>query len=377
MLNYKKKLLEPSPAREDQKTSAPAAPASAPEVNLDERLAGLRKDLLRDLEADLQTLKEKRPSRAVPSRFLLIAGAGLIALLCSLGGVWAGIAWMDARLKPDWQKEFGELERQASLKLDRFMTSREMQVLIEDKARSHAEDYAVKAADEQVGKILAPLSEKASQEIERLGAESSRALTAVQDLEAFELLVVQAKNDDRQAFERLLAVSRDRSHKFREIAGQAVAQIFLEADSRDRSARTADALDPVKSKAYLSFQDFKTSYEGVIPLLRPKMLSMFWDSTQFSEEQKLGFLASVIRSDKSLMALVRACTLMDKKAQLHRPFTAYDKYLEWWDSSKVFFEQQAAAAPAAAPAPQSQDTSVPVRVNATARRTPANAKPRL
>lgn len=356
MLNYKKKLLDVPPVGAGEKPQVPekkaaavkesVSPPAAEAPQLEKRLEDFRKALLSDLDRDLAALKAAVPApasapAAVPVRsrfsglwfYTAVALAGLAGGILGLG---AGIRWMDARLKPNWQKELSEIQNQASLKLDRFFSSREIQVLLEEKSVEHARKYVEEKTGGMFQAAVAPITAEAGKETARMRASAEAALTSLQELENFDLLVTQAKNDDRLAFEKLLELSRNRGHRFREMAGNAISQIYLEATSRDNLARQ-QANQEGPQRSYLSLEDFTAAYENSIPLYRPALLSGFWSNAQFTDLQKLDFLMHVVRQDKSLQAMVRACVLMDEKAKIGKPFTAYDKYVDWWAENRSLF----------------------------------------
>jgi len=354
MLNYKKKLLEVPPvgSREKKPVSevpSKVAPSGKPAVavshdeGIDRKLETLRKSLLSDLERDLEGLRKQAVPAPGPAKIskgigpALFFAAILAGVLSGVGGFAGGVRWMDARLKPDWQKELAEIQQQASLKLDRFFSSRETQVFLETRAAEQVKQQVGEKASSAIQEQLTALTAATQAETGRMKDETAAALASLQELAAFDLLVTQAKNDDRKAFDRLLEVSRDRNHRFREVAGNAISQIFLETTSREKLARQSEPGTQAPS-AYLSFEAFAAAYEAAIPLRRQEMLTGLWKSDQFSLFQKLDFLMKVIRTDTSLLALARACALVDEKASLGLPFTAHEKYLDWWGENRQFFQ---------------------------------------
>ncbi len=348
MHGYKKKLLDRYPEKKEElkPEGVPSSPAvlSAPPqkparssaaVKTKEpetahepfRVEGLRQALKHELDKDeTRFIQEKKDGRQEQLKRLALSGG--TGFVCALIGLWTGVSWMNATLRPNWDHEIAELQKQASLKLDRFLTSREVETLIQDKAREHG----VRTAEAEVKTLVASAVNPAAAKIEagaqRLNAEGDAVLLKLRGLSDFMLLELRAKNDDRKAFESLLALSRDRSHEYREIASQAVSQVFILVTSlnvQDPSLGNREAAPA----AYLSLEQFKAAYGEAVPLNRPRLLSELWASQQFTEAQKTAFLIDVIRNDTSLRALAWACRLLDEKAKIYKPFTAYEKYLEW------------------------------------------------
>lgn len=344
MHGYKKKLLDRYPGKNESIPPVSAPPSAPEKLKPEARNPGPLAEPPKS-PASVESLKTAFDAEQTrdEARFRLesalsreervkkIALAAGIPLLAALIGLWAGVSWMDARLRPNWEHELAELQKQASLKLDRFLSSREIQTLLEDKARTQGE----KTADEEIKKIMnsvvAPAAERIDAGGKKLEAQGAAVLAELRSLSDFMLLELKAKNDDRKAFEELLAVSRDRNHSYRELAAQAVSQVFIQVTAlnvQDPSL-SSDKTGQEPSSSYVSFDQFKAGYRDAVSLNRPRLLSEMNASRQFNDAQKTAFLLEVIRSDTSLRAMAWACRLLDEKAKIYKPFTAYEKYLEW------------------------------------------------
>ena len=181
-----------------------------------------------------------------------------------------------------------------------------------------------------------PLLEVLKKSVEETKSQSSEAVKQVNDLSAFTLKITQAKNDDRFAFEEILKIGNDDHHAYQSIAQQAVAEIFGAVSQAEAGGPKADILYPWGKESYkdIPFEKFIEIYVQASSLYRPGLLMNLWNHPKFTEPQKLGFLMEVIKSDRSLRALARACQLADQKAHLNRPFTAYAAYLEWWAQNR-------------------------------------------
>jgi|GEM_PF-4875536 len=344
MHGYKKKLLDrypgkkedalpvpvPPPAAEDLKPKAKPNRPESETLKSSPNVDSLKQAFDREQAKD-ETRFRQEAALSREERVKKIAFTAGIPFLAALLGLWAGVAWMDSRLRPNWEHELAELQKQASLKLDRFLSSREIQTLLEDKAKSHGQ----KTADEEIKKLMnsvvAPAAERIDAGGKKLEAQGAAVLAELKGLSDFMLLELKAKNDDRKAFEELLAVSRDRNHSYRELAAQAVSQVFIQVTSLNIQD---PSLGPEKagqepSSSYVSFDQFKAGYRDAVSLNRPKLLSEMNASRQFNDAQKTAFLLEVIRGDTSLRAMAWACRLLDEKAKIYKPFTAYEKYLEW------------------------------------------------
>ncbi len=345
MHGYKKKLLDryPEKSEKPQQESAPVSQLTPPKPERSsarsktvsqekaeppKSVEDLRQAFVSELKKDeARFVQEKKDEK---QEFIKkTAGFALVGLFSAGIGLWAGVSWMNAQLRPNWEHEISELQKQASLKLDRFLTSREVETLIQDKAREHGTAAAEKEVKNLVASAVNPAAAKIEAGAQRLNAEGDAVLAKLRGLSDFMLLELRAKNDDRKAFESLLAVSRDRSHEYREIASQAVSQIFILVTSLNVQDPTLGGSQETPPAAYLSLDQFKAAYAEAVSLNRPRLLSEFWTSKQFTEAQKEAFLIDVIRNDTSLRALAWACRLLDEKAKIYKPFTAYEKYLEW------------------------------------------------
>lgn len=359
MHGYKKKLLDryPGPKETIPPTAAPMPPAvssAVPEKKAKSAAVKLPRpepkenpspeprninELRQAFDAE-QRLDEIRSSAGQVSaswtlwKNILVTAAA--ALVSALLGLWAGTAWMEARLRPNWEHELSELQKQASLKLDRFLSSREIQALLEDKARAAGEKTAEQEVRRLTAEAITPSAEKMDAGAKKLEAQGEAVLSRLKGLSEFMLLELRAKNDDRKAFEELLTVSRDRAHPYREIAAQAVSQIFILVTSLNVQDPSLAAREGEPSAAsYVSFDQFKATYRDALSLNRPRLLSEMNASRQFNDAQKTAFLLEVIRGDSSLRAMAWACRLLDEKAKIYKPFTAYEKYLEWGARSSI------------------------------------------
>ena len=161
-------------------------------------------------------------------------------------------------------------------------------------------------------------------------------LDELQSLSEFSLTVAQANNDNRQAFDKLLEMSKN-NDQLKQLAIDAIARIVTEVDPLINLR-----VDPKPDwKKYgitvesATFEELTEVYNNIHPNFRPHVLSTIWSQERFSECKRLSFLARVIKEDQSLRALHRACILMNNYAKINMNILGADLYLKWWEGYKA------------------------------------------
>jgi hypothetical protein len=80
-------------------------------------------------------------------------------------------------------------------------------------------------------------------------------------------------------------------------------------------------------------------YPSIPSVLRPNYISQIWSQERFPKQRRMDFLYEVIKSDRSLRALDRACTLMNKEAKINKNILGAKEYLQWWQDSRAKYDE--------------------------------------
>ena len=214
---------------------------------------------------------------------------------------------------------------------------------IRDEVKHHKEsiDLVVRDANnarrELVGvKEISDRAKEKADEIEAILQKAQEALHQLRTSTDFGLLITKASNDDREAFNKLIDIGKDKESPFRDLALQAIENIIQDVDPL--VTVRLDVPLPWKKigvdPATADFDKYRELYRTSLRLYKLPLLSELWQQERFPKRQRLEFLAEVIRSDSSLRVLHRACVLMDKEAHLGRNILRATDYLEWWETNK-------------------------------------------
>jgi ribosomal protein L40E len=182
------------------------------------------------------------------------------------------------------------------------------------------------------------LSVQAKNQLQSAQGLVRKAETSVEQLRAtvdFNLLLAKAKEDDREAFHRLERMTKEKG-PFQETALNAVVQIAFEVNPSvtvriDPPVHWESfSLDPKSAK----MEDLLKIYPSLHPIFKPSFISQIWAQDRFPKEQRMEFLYEVIKSDRSLHALDRACMLMNKEAQINKNILGAREYMKWWEDNR-------------------------------------------
>jgi hypothetical protein len=156
-------------------------------------------------------------------------------------------------------------------------------------------------------------------------------------------LIVRADHDDRQAFDNLYQLAKARSP----VSGIATEVILsLISENRVNLTYSPDwkALN-VDKPDQLSLADCEKLYASQARAdFREGVLQYIWDSNKFSKYDKLDFMMSVIRGDRSMNSVRYAQCLADNETNIKHNILDCQAYLDWW--TKNADKYKAASAPA-------------------------------
>lgn len=345
MENYKKKLLDRYPATTPAQKSSGAVKKTEPEktVRVEQKKTDpqdferLKQVLQTELEKDFRRMqKENAGASKHPVRPWILFFLALSVIAAAAG--WGTVYWLQMEVRPDVDAEMVQLQTHAQEKIDAVFAGDEIQNVIQQEVRDYSREKVEAYVETQANEMLNPWYGQITEMIGNLQSESEKALSNLEAITEVMILEAKAKNDDREAFEKLMGISRDRNHAYKTVASDAVKQIFAQFSTLERPV--IDIKNPANDIDMngLSFSGFRDLYSHSIPLYRPWLLTEMWLHEGFSKYERLDFLASVVRQDDSLSALERALRLMDFENGLAKPFTAYDFYLTWWADNKSSYQ---------------------------------------
>lgn len=161
----------------------------------------------------------------------------------------------------------------------------------------------------------------------------------------FMLTVVAARNDDREAFERLRAWQRDKSNKFRDAAIDAVIKI------RGEYHGPIQPKHPIFPQAGISVDTSQTSisywreaHASAPRMFQAGLVKFVWRNDNIPKTERMKFLADIIRRDPalanewSLTSLYYVGELFAEEVGIKWNAFDIEQLLEWWEKNKDSLE---------------------------------------
>jgi hypothetical protein len=167
-----------------------------------------------------------------------------------------------------------------------------------------------------------------------------RAETSVKELRTmadFNLLVLKATNDDREAFDRLRKIGPSERPLY-QLAHQTVQEIAYDI-KLSWNIISEPSLQYAFDWSKTDYDFLLKMYHTVPPLYRSGFVSKLWSQQHFSKQKRLDFLYQVIKTDTSIKALNRACMFMNQEAQINRNILAADEYLRWYEANRTKYSE--------------------------------------
>ena len=218
-------------------------------------------------------------------------------------------------------------------------------------AASQALDHAYKA-EEKAAKVTENLSEvqvrvkrqeetinSISEEAKGLVTKAENSIDQLQNTVGFNLLLTKARNDDREAFDQIVKLA-EKTGPFQKTASNVAVQIAIEVNPLVSVRIDPEVpwgnyhVDPKVDQ----MENLLKIYPSIHPVFRPSFISQIWSQERFPKQKRLDFLYEIIKSDGSLRALDRACTIMNKEAKINKYILGAKEYLEWWHTNRPKFD---------------------------------------
>jgi hypothetical protein len=198
--------------------------------------------------------------------------------------------------------------------------------------------------------IIDKLQKEASDALERVGRAEvtvsnvqdvlKEAQYTVADLKSninFNILLLRASNDDRNAFNELLEISM-KPGQFQILAAIIVYRILDDLATNEILSSSVQwseyNIDPNKA----SIEEFQEKYKSVSLFAKPSYLRYIWSQERFTKISRLQMLYSIIQHTTSLRGLDAACRLMNQEARINKNIIWAHEYLLWWGKNKSKYE---------------------------------------
>jgi hypothetical protein len=193
---------------------------------------------------------------------------------------------------------------------------------------------AARSKIEQIDSLLAS-AEARTATIEETARRADEGLTRIQTVSDFTLLLAQAQNDNRVAFNSLVRIS-EQPGEFKQLAFNGVQQVLIDIDPLV-SIRINPKIPLEKyglNSASSSINEFDELYHRIPAYFKPDLLTKIWEAKHLTKKQKLEFFAEVLRTDDSLLGIQRACSLFNLESKLNKNILGTNLYLDWWEANK-------------------------------------------
>jgi hypothetical protein len=156
----------------------------------------------------------------------------------------------------------------------------------------------------------------------------------------FMMTVLNAQNDCRKSYDRLLEWSEDKSFLLNKQAWQVWKGITSKHNPTTyRTGRTVpwkEGVDP----SILTLSDLKRNYQGqdALSFYKPVLIEYIWKRDDIPKKEGMAFMIEVIRNDDSLTAVEYAGRFFAKEAGIKVVPIAIKEFSKWWDENKDDFE---------------------------------------
>lgn len=285
--------------------------------------------------------------------FLATNLSGKRILGFSLLGIFVGaVLILNDRLTLIRIKGIGEIQAAQSRAIAGAERIEAIQKEVEDQRASIA--MVVRDADtahndiERINQYVASAETKTKQ-LEGMVKGANEATSQLSKVTEFNLLLTRANNDDRPAFDQLIAIANSSQPPYSSLALSGLINLATSLDTVLRFAVTEEALEkwqpPFHAKT-ATLEEYRAAIDSQRPDVASGILDVLWQQERFSKYQKLDLVMRVMATTKSIKVLREACVLADNEAQIQRNILGYGQYLEWWAKNRDHYRSQQPNVPA-------------------------------
>lgn len=228
---------------------------------------------------------------------------------------------LSANLVSSLQGEVQDVKKSVNRRIDEEFNKENIQSLVREKAQERID----KVADPLIEKKLAPKIKTVEAQIKSMVSEVD-----------FAQVVLAAQSNDRDSFDRLKRLSTDNDFSLKDRAREAWLAI-LNSHNMPELFITVDwdqGVDPSK----LSLEELKRAYSQPPPLetyRKPGIIQYISNRKDIPKKEKLAFYISVMKSDKSLLAVEYACRCFKAiSGQTNVKNLEIEEFLRWWEENR-------------------------------------------
>jgi hypothetical protein len=243
---------------------------------------------------------------------LKLASAPTIILFASIIPLtkWSYSLVSEANKNIDEVKKIrGDLEQQ----------NETMRVLLRDSNRSYSEIQRVEQKTEDANKQI--------QSLDKLVTEAQSSIIEINDIIKFNNTLMMASNDDRDSLITLSHIIEEEKNPFKDLAYKSI--LYITSQLSNGSGSRSPWMDYKMDPSEVTIKEVDLFYPKLNPKLKAGIIRDLDKSNKITTRQKLNFLMTVLREEKSLLALNAACEVIDKRAKLSKNVLGWNEYLKW------------------------------------------------
>jgi len=249
-----------------------------------------------------------------------------------------------------FEKEVDLVGRQVRSRIEEEFDKENIHKLVQETTKKRIDEVADQLISKNINDKVMPLITTLVKQIEdannRLTVMEDRYKTAVELAEnnlnkqetIIEYLktVSAAQNDDRKAYEKLEAWSKDKSFLLSSQASIATLKIRSMHDNplyTERNITWKAGIDPSK----LTLSDLKKYYEVLQDFdsyKKTAMITYIWKREDIPTRNKMEFLIDVIKNDENLAAVEYAGRYFSQGAGFEKDPLAVNDFVNWWNKNK-------------------------------------------
>lgn len=188
---------------------------------------------------------------------------------------------------------------------------------------------AMKAKAEQINIYASEARQKAA-ELESLVEKAADAQRKLGQATEFTMLLARASNDDRTAFDKLMAMAFDERNPEAELAKSAIIKIATDITNvlHFDSDTTKQGLAP-KTASIAEFKVF--IQDAKRPDFAVAVVNKLMEQDRFRKRDRLQVLVDTISDTKSVAVLSAACQALNAEAKIDKNIIGWPQYIQWWE----------------------------------------------
>jgi len=183
---------------------------------------------------------------------------------------------------------------------------------------------------------LYQLAKKRVDDIELLLNETKATINELKFLNEFTLILIKAQNDNRQAYDQLIAWGSDKSFRYHQLARS--AEVSIRQSYYEKKWLPFAYLDVFwkegKDSMVRSFDEIVSNYNITPTSNHVGVVELIWKENDIPKKERIQFLVYVLQNDTSLRAVYLAgLKLSEETGILWDPFII-EPFLKWWEKNK-------------------------------------------